>query len=189
MQRLRSRALFGSMQLPHLKKKALNSFAAVQDTYLSTKDTFERHRVVFTIGTSAASVATAWIGYTLRHLHESKVEQRLESIEKAMQNNQALEHAELKKLVDPGSSRYATYIATIGTTFVLGYGFGWRGGRWYANRKFRQEQMKLMGQITPRKWELMGKIKSRGLGLQALRRGLSRSRSSDMATKSHDKRP
>ncbi|CAN1783926.1 Triacylglycerol lipase 2 [Linum perenne] len=158
MQRLRSKgsSLLGS--LPHLKKRAHNSFAAVQDTYLSTKDTFERHRVVFTVGTSLASVATAWIGYTLRHVHDQRVAQRLESIEKAMVNNQTLERAELKKIVDPGSSRYAAYIATIGITFVIGYGCGWRGGKWYANRKFRKEQMKLLGQITPRRWELLGKV-------------------------------
>ncbi|CAN0897086.1 hypothetical protein LINGRAHAP2_LOCUS18913 [Linum grandiflorum] len=189
MQRLRGKGSSLLSSLPRLKKRAHNSFAAVQDTYLSTKDTFERHRVVFTVGTSVASVATAWIGYTLRHVHDQRVAQRLESIEKAMTNNHSIERAELKKIVDPGSSRYATYIATVGTTFVIGYGCGWRGGKWYANRKFRQEQMKLMGQIKPRRWELLGKIRSRGLGLQAIRRRLSRSKSSETGTKPIEKAP
>ena len=63
MNRLRGRGtpILGSALVPQLKKKALNSLVAVQDSYLSTKDLFERHRVVFTVGTSIASVATAWI--------------------------------------------------------------------------------------------------------------------------------
>ncbi|KAL8145535.1 hypothetical protein AgCh_003629 [Apium graveolens] len=48
--------------VPQIKKRALNSLTAVQDTYYSIKDTFERHKVVFTISTSVASVATAWLG-------------------------------------------------------------------------------------------------------------------------------
>ncbi|KAJ7960320.1 putative Triacylglycerol lipase 2 [Quillaja saponaria] len=71
------------MEAFELKRKSLYSWAAVQDTYYSTKDTFERHKVVFTIGTSISSVATAWLGYSIRHYHESKVDRRLESIEKA----------------------------------------------------------------------------------------------------------
>ncbi|KAJ0798141.1 hypothetical protein HanPI659440_Chr04g0181551 [Helianthus annuus] len=34
------------------------------------------------------------------------------------------------------------------------YGLGWRGGRWYANRKFKREQMKLLGQVKPKRWQL-----------------------------------
>ncbi|KAL0311269.1 UNVERIFIED_CONTAM: hypothetical protein Sangu_2421600 [Sesamum angustifolium] len=34
------------------------------------------------------------------------------------------------------------------------YGLGWRGGSWYANRKFRKEQLKLLGQIKPKRWPL-----------------------------------
>ncbi|KAF7815071.1 triacylglycerol lipase 2-like protein [Senna tora] len=85
MQRFRrsGTSILGSLSAPNLRRKAQNSWAAMQDTFFSTKDTFERHRVVFTVGTSIASVATAWIGYSLRHLHDSKVDQRLESIERA----------------------------------------------------------------------------------------------------------
>ncbi|EEF33441.1 Triacylglycerol lipase 2 precursor, putative [Ricinus communis] len=178
MQRFRSKGttLLGYLAVPHLKKKALNSWSAVQDTYSSTKDLFERHRVVFTVGTSVASVATAWGGYCLRHLYESKVDQRLESIEKAMKNNYHLEHAEFKKLVDPGSSSIATCIATAGTTFVVGYGFGWRGGRWYTNRKFRKEQMKMLEQIKPKRWQLLGRVTTQDgfiLGIQRVTKGQS----------------
>ncbi|KAI9177339.1 hypothetical protein LWI28_013845 [Acer negundo] len=188
MQRLRSRgtSLFGSIAAPQIKKKAVNTWGAVQDTYFSTKDIFERHRVVFTVGTSIASVATAWIGYSIRYHHQSKVDQRLESIEKALKDNSQLGHAEVKKLVDPGSSAAAT-MATIGTTLVIGYGLGWRGGRWYATRKFRREQMKLLGQIKPKRWQL-AKINPIGWQFQFLRRPLTRSRVSESSsTKTSEK--
>ncbi|KAK2979036.1 hypothetical protein RJ640_013670 [Escallonia rubra] len=154
MQRLRTTGstMVRYLAVPQLKRKYMNSWAAVQDTYYSTKDTFERHKVVFTISTSLASVATAWIGYTLRHLHEKKVEQRLDSIENAMKKNYDIEHNEFRKLVDTSST--AACFATAGTTLILGYGLGWRGGKWYANRKFRREQMKLLEQIKPRRWPL-----------------------------------
>ncbi|PPD82394.1 hypothetical protein GOBAR_DD20674 [Gossypium barbadense] len=237
MLRLRSRgtSFLGSVDVPNLKRKALNSWAAVQDTYFSTKDTFERHKVVFTVGTSIASVATAWFaleskdfhgekegnklcydcqmlmesgnfegsvkffkeirrrlpwsstccsqwvetsntkcinvgtGYSLRHYHESKVDQRLESIENTMRNSHHLEHADFKKLVDPGHSRAAAWVATAGTALIVGYGLGWRGGTWYANRKFRREQLKLLGQIKPKRWQLLGQMKPRGWQFRFLR--------------------
>ncbi|KAG6750109.1 hypothetical protein POTOM_047190 [Populus tomentosa] len=226
MQQLRSRgsSLFGSQ----LKRKALNSWTAIQDTYFSTvvllfifffffPDIFERHKVVFTIGTSVASVATAWAGYSLRHLHDSKVDQRLEGIENAMKKNYHLEHAEFKKLVDPGHSSVAACIATAGTAFVIGvlscipneigsllierissneqslknlgvrYGFGWRGGRWHANKKFRKEQMKLSGQIKPRRWQLLGRIKPRGWQFQFLKKRSPRSIAPENAVKTSEK--
>ncbi|KAF8008172.1 hypothetical protein BT93_K1990 [Corymbia citriodora subsp. variegata] len=190
MQRLRrGTSLFGSLAAPHLKKKALNSWAAVQDTFFSTKDTFERHRVVFTVGTSIASVATAWAGYSIRHYHESKVDQRLESIERAMKNTYNFEHEEIKKIVGQESFGTATCIATAGTTLVIGYALGWRGGRWYANRKFRREQMKLLGQIKPRRWELLGRIKPKGLKLQFLRRSLTKARAAETTTKASKNLP
>ncbi|KAI4363776.1 hypothetical protein MLD38_019950 [Melastoma candidum] len=166
-----SSALGGGISVPLLKKKALNSWSAVQDTFFSTKDIFERHRVVFTVGTSIASVATAWGGYTLRHYHESKVDQRLESIERAMKNNFHIEHDEIKKIVHRDSSNTATCIASAGTTLIIGYALGWRGGRWYATRKFRREQMKQLGQTIPSRWQMLSRIKPRGgLKLQFLKR-------------------
>ncbi|KAI8008903.1 Triacylglycerol lipase 2 [Camellia lanceoleosa] len=174
MQRLRTSgsSIIGQLALPQLKRKALNSWSAVQDTYYSTKDIFEGHKVVFTIATSLASIATAWGGYTLRHLHESKVEQRLDSIEKAMKYEYQIERNEFKKLVGSGSYSTATCVATAGTTLIIGYGLGWRGGKWYANRKFRKEQMKLLGQIKPKRWQL-----------KFLRRPLIRPKSSENAAK------
>ncbi|KAH9604677.1 hypothetical protein KSS87_001786 [Heliosperma pusillum] len=155
MQRIgRLRAFKSSVWRSELKKRASNSWSAVQDTFYSTKDTFERHRVVFTIGTSLASVATAWIGYTLRHLHDTRVDKRLDSIEQAMKGTFEIERDEIKKIVNTGSISTASCAATAGTTLVIGYALGWRGGKWYANRKFRREQMILLGQIKPRRWKL-----------------------------------
>ncbi|KAK9084749.1 hypothetical protein Sjap_025160 [Stephania japonica] len=177
MQRLRSSgsSIFESIALPHLKKKARNSWSAVQDTYLSTKDVFERHKVVFTVSTSIASVATAWFGYSLRHIHQVKVEDRLDSIEKAMKNHHTLEHAEIKKIVSSERMSTEACIATAGTSLVIGYVLGWRGGKWYANRQFRREQLKLLGQAKPRKWQF-----------PSLRRRLLRSKVADGMSKSSE---
>lgn len=183
MQRLRGSVL----SAPNLRKKYLNSWAAIQDTYFSTKDTFERHRVVFTVGTSLASVATAWFGYSLRHLHDTKVDQRLQSIENAMKNHSTLQHSEIKDIVaGSGGCSIPFCVATAGTSLIIGYGLGWRGGGWYAAKKFRKEQMKMLGQITPRRWQLLGKIKPRGLQFQFLRRKFTRSKVSDTALKTSE---
>ncbi|OVA01121.1 hypothetical protein BVC80_8821g20 [Macleaya cordata] len=167
MQRIRgSRAtIFNALTLPYVRKKALNSWSAVQDTYFSTKDIFERHKVVFTISTSIASIGTAWVGYSIRYLHQAKVEQRLESIEQAMKSDRHIEHAELKKMVGIGSVSAAGCFATAGTALVIGYGLGWRGGRWYTNRKFRKEQLKMLGMKKTPRWQF-----------QFLRRPYARSR-------------
>ncbi|OAY77151.1 hypothetical protein ACMD2_15150 [Ananas comosus] len=77
-------SVWESVSLPSLRRKASNTWSAVQDTFLSTKEIFEKHRVVFTVGTSVASVLTAWAGYSLRQLHQSKLEKRLESIEQTV---------------------------------------------------------------------------------------------------------
>ncbi|XP_077217470.1 triacylglycerol lipase-like protein [Tasmannia lanceolata] len=155
MQRLRGSgsSIFRSVAVPNLKRKALNSWSAVHDTYLSTKDVFERHRVVFTISTSIASLATAWAGYTLRYAHQSKVEKKLELIEQAMKNN--AEHSEITKIANSGNFGSAACIASTGTSLIIGYVLGWRGGNWSANRKFRREQMKLLGQIKPLRWQFL----------------------------------
>ncbi|KAJ7964769.1 Triacylglycerol lipase 2-like protein [Quillaja saponaria] len=189
MQRLKSSGtlIFGSLAVPQLKRKALNSWAAVQDTYISTKDTFERHRVVFTVGTSIASVATAWFGYSIRHYHETKVDRRLESIEKVMKNNYQFEHLEIQKIVGSGSCSVSSCAATAGTTLLIGYGLGWRGGRSYANKRFRKEQMKMLGQIKPKGWELLGRIRPRRWQFQFLRRTVTRSRLPESAVKTSEK--
>ncbi|XLR20717.1 hypothetical protein HN51_067513 [Arachis hypogaea] len=97
-----------------------NSWAAINDTFFLTNDAFERHRVVFIVGTSIASVATAWIGYSLRHFHDEKVEQRLESIEKVMKHKHNLEHSEIKDIVGPGGLSVPTCAATAATTLFIG---------------------------------------------------------------------
>lgn len=38
-----------------------------------------------------------------------------------MQNNYNLEHPDFKKLVDPGPSRTAAWVATVGTALFVGY--------------------------------------------------------------------
>ncbi|KAH9302043.1 hypothetical protein KI387_013626, partial [Taxus chinensis] len=146
-----------SFGVPHLKRRASNTWSAVQDTYISTKDVFERHRVVFTIGTSIASVATAWAGYSLRYLHQSKVEQRLDSIEQAMTKVHHVEHEEIKKIVNAGNVSYEALAATAATTLIFGYGLGWRGGKWHANRIFHKQQQKLLGLSKPQKWRFLRK--------------------------------
>ncbi|KAF9610997.1 hypothetical protein IFM89_026303 [Coptis chinensis] len=161
--------------VPNLKRKALNSWSAVQDTYFSTKDVFERHKVVFTIATSVGSVLTAWAGYSLRYLHQTKVEERLESIEKAMKETQHIQHDEVKKIVTTGRVSTAACIATAGTSLVIGYGLGLRGGIWYANRRFRKDQQKLLGHIKPRRWRF-----------QFLKRPFSRLRGPNGAIKSSE---
>lgn len=164
MQRLRSSApsvLRRSFGIPELKRKTSNTWAAVQDTFYATKDVFERHRVVFTIGTSIASVGTAWAGYSLRYLHQEKVERRLESIEKAMTNVHHVEEEELKKIVNTGNVSYPACVATVGTSLIIGYGLGWRGGKWHANRTFHKQQQKLLGLNKPQKWRFLRKPFSR----------------------------
>ncbi|XP_057522815.1 uncharacterized protein LOC130802767 [Amaranthus tricolor] len=183
LQRLRSfkSSIWRSVGVPELKKRAHNSWCAVQDTFYSTKDTFERHRVVFTVGTSIASVATAWIGYSLRHLHDTKVDRRLDSIEQAMKSTYQIEREEIKKIVGSGTYSTAACAATAGTTLVIGYALGWRSGKWYANRKFRRDQMKLLGQVNPRRWQFIKKP-----NLQSIRIPLLRNRSSKSSLKSSE---
>ncbi|XP_060672776.1 uncharacterized protein LOC132799295 [Ziziphus jujuba] len=97
------------------------------------------------------------MGYSLRHLHETRVDQRLESIEKAMRKNHGIEHSEIKNIVDSGSLSLPAFIATAGTTLIIGYGLGWRGGRLYAHRQIRREQTKFMGQIKQKVGKYLGR--------------------------------
>nr|XP_027060704.1 triacylglycerol lipase 2-like [Coffea arabica] len=171
-------SVYRYLTMPQMRRKVSNSWSAMQDTYFSTKDIFERHKVVFTMATSIASVATAWIGYSLRHFHETRVDQRLERIESAMKNKYEIGDPEFKKLVSSSVSIPAC-IATAGTTLFIGYGLGWRGGRWYALRKVRREQMKILGQVNSRQWPfkflkaklpLLARIRPRRWPVRILRR-------------------
>ncbi|KAJ0598778.1 hypothetical protein HanOQP8_Chr04g0167751 [Helianthus annuus] len=71
-----------------------------------------------------------------------------------MRKNYDIEGKEFMKLVGSGNTNAAACIATGGVSLIVGYGLGWRGGRWYANRKFKREQMKLLGQVKPKRWQL-----------------------------------
>eukprot|EP00252_Welwitschia_mirabilis_P024298 TRINITY_DN7164_c0_g1_i1.p1 TRINITY_DN7164_c0_g1~~TRINITY_DN7164_c0_g1_i1.p1 ORF type:complete len:192 (-),score=19.54 TRINITY_DN7164_c0_g1_i1:64-639(-) len=145
-------------RLPQIKRRASNAWTAVQDTFFSTKDVFERHRVVFTIGTSIASVATAWAGYSLRYLHQSKVEQRLECIEKAMTNIHQVEQEEIKKIVSHGTLSYSTCATTAALSVLVGYGLGWRSGRWYTVRVFQRQKNKEQNKLQLSKLQGLSKI-------------------------------
>ncbi|XP_021724563.1 uncharacterized protein LOC110691899 [Chenopodium quinoa] len=185
LQRLRTlkSSIWRSVGMPELKKRASNTVSAVQDTYFSTKDTFERHKVVFTVGTSIASVGTAWLGYTFRHVHDTRVDRRLDSIEQAMKSTYQFEREEIKKIVGSGSYSTVTCAATAGTTLVIGYALGWRGGRWYTTRKFRREQMKMLGHVKPRRWKLHFLKKP---NLQSIRIPLLRNKPSKSSVKSSE---
>lgn len=53
---------------------------------------------------------------------------------------------------------------------ICRYGLGWRGGKWYANKKFKREQMKLLGQVNPRRWPLrlpLSRLKLQGSAAKA----------------------
>ncbi|MCL7023800.1 hypothetical protein MKW94_014585 [Papaver nudicaule] len=156
-----------------VKEKVHKSWTACKETYFSTKETFENHKVVFTIATSIASVGTAWIGYSIRYMHHARVEKKLESIEKAMKDNKNIEQDELKKLVGYNVS-LASCIATAGTTLVIGYALGWRGGRWFVNRKLDREKKKLkklaMKASAPARWN--PSLSNHLARLQPLRRQL-----------------
>ncbi|XP_062184095.1 uncharacterized protein LOC133888026 [Phragmites australis] len=152
------------LTLPNIRRRASNSWAAVRDTFFSTKQVFESHRIVFTVGTSVASILTAWAGYSLRHMQQSRIDRRLESIETSLKDNHKVQHEEIKKIVTSSNASTPACVATALTTTVVGYALGWRGGAWYARRAFRREQQKLMGQIKSRNrwhWRPFNKLKNR----------------------------
>ncbi|KAL9316163.1 hypothetical protein ACSQ67_017164 [Phaseolus vulgaris] len=174
MQRLRS-SVFSAT---NLKKKYLNSRAAIQDTFFPPR--IHLRDIVWCSLLELPLLPLPLLGYSLRHLHDTKVDQRLQSIENAVKSNSNLQHAEIKDIVaGSGGCSIPACVATAGTSLVIGYALGWRGGIWYATKKFRKEQMKMLGQITPRRWQLLGKIKPKGLQFQFLRRNLTRFKVSD----------
>ncbi|EPS73920.1 hypothetical protein M569_00838 [Genlisea aurea] len=132
--------------VPELRKMATNSVSAVQETFFSTKDMIEKNKVVFSVCTSIVSFATAWAGYSLRHYHESRINQKLESIEEIMKNKHQIAAHDISLL--------PAYVATAGTSVVIGYGLGWRSGARFMNRRDRMEQMRLLKSIKGRRWTL-----------------------------------
>ncbi|KAK3143421.1 hypothetical protein QOZ80_4AG0300090 [Eleusine coracana subsp. coracana] len=154
------------LSLPNIRRRASNSWAAVRDTFFSTKEVFESHRIVFTVGTSVASVLTAWAGYSLRHVQQSRVDSRLQKIEESLKDTHKVEHEEIKKIVASSNVSIPACVATALTSTVVGYALGWRGGAWYARRAFRKEQLKLMGQIKSHHshrwhWRPFNRLKNR----------------------------
>ncbi|KAF6149610.1 hypothetical protein GIB67_011219 [Kingdonia uniflora] len=65
----------------------------------------------------------SWTGYSIRHMHQAKVEKKLETIEDAMKHNCHMEHADLKRIIDIGNVSTTACIATAGTSLVVGYVF------------------------------------------------------------------
>lgn len=69
---------------------------------------------------------------------------------------------------------------------IYRYGLGWRGGSWYATKKFRKEQMKMLGVIKPKRWQLLGKIQPKRWQFKFLRRPLTRSKVPDATVKTSE---
>lgn len=99
--------------------------------------------MVLTLAASLGSAGAAWAGYTARQLHQKKVEARLDTIEHVMSTVHNLEEKQVKALTTTGVT-FMSCIATAGTTFVIGYGLGWRGGRWHMIKKIQRQQQKLL---------------------------------------------
>ncbi|KAL6651839.1 hypothetical protein ACP70R_010764 [Stipagrostis hirtigluma subsp. patula] len=148
------------LTLPNIRRRASNSWAAVRDTFFSTKQHTccrkktpasllllmeeggrgispeqgraaalpcltggsapESHRIVFTVGTSVASVLTAWAGYSLRHMQQARIDRRLQSIEESLKDNHKVEHEEIKKIVTSSNISTPACVATALTTTVVG---------------------------------------------------------------------
>lgn len=130
--------------MQYVRGKAAHSYKAVHDTFFSVKAVFEKHNVVFTIGASLASAGAAWAGYTARQLHQRKVEERLNSIEHAMTTVHNLEVEEVQAITKGIGVSYPACAATVSTALIIGYGFGFRGGRRYTLNRIHKQQEKLV---------------------------------------------
>ncbi|KAK1273714.1 hypothetical protein QJS04_geneDACA008058 [Acorus gramineus] len=94
-----------------------------------------------------------------------------------IEQNQKIEHEEIKKIVNSGTVSLTGCTATALTTLILGFGLGWRNGRRSAFNKIRREQQKLLhGHKNSQRW-------------QFLRRPLSRCRSHQESHKTAEVRP
>ena len=56
-----------------------------------------------------------------------------------MTNVHHLEEKQVKALTATGVTLMSCAATTAGTTFVCGYGLGWRGGRWYMIKKAQKQ--------------------------------------------------
>lgn len=130
-----------------------NVSRAASEAFVSTKDAFERHRVVFTIAASLASAGAAWAGYTARQIHQHKLEERLRSIEHAMTSvhNIGEEQARaITKQTAAGTVNYRTCGAATGLALLIGYGFGWKSGSWYTVRRLSRRYSKRLEKEKPK---------------------------------------
>ncbi|RWW13042.1 hypothetical protein GW17_00023267 [Ensete ventricosum] len=134
-------AAFKLLAFPNLKRKTSNTWSAVQDTYLSTKvATF-----FLNFGSLLSFFRTCFAcfvvsGYTLRQIHQSNVEKRLESLEQALVLNEfegssklesvlviqlkssyKMEHEEIKKIASSGNISSSACVAIAGTSLVIGF--------------------------------------------------------------------
>ncbi|RRT73058.1 hypothetical protein B296_00033080 [Ensete ventricosum] len=131
-------AAFKLLAFPNLKRKTSNTWSAVQDTYLSTKvATF-----FLNFGSLLSFFSTCFVvsGYTLRQIHQSNVEKRLESLEQALVLNEfegssklesvlviqlkssyKMEHEEIKKIASSGNISSSACVAIAGTSLVIGF--------------------------------------------------------------------
>ncbi|KAL6010283.1 hypothetical protein ACLOJK_000714 [Asimina triloba] len=77
-----------------------------------------------------------------------------------------------------------TEISDVMTGDESTYGLGWRGGKWYANRKFRNEQMKLVGQIKPLalRWQSLKGRLVRSKGLETAHKSLEATQRNTVST-------
>ncbi|RWW63623.1 hypothetical protein BHE74_00029190 [Ensete ventricosum] len=146
-------AAFKLLAFPNLKRKTSNTWSAVQDTYLSTKVAtfFLNFGVNWLIKLEIALKFAFWItfscafckklcGYTLRQIHQSNVEKRLESLEQALVLNEfegssklesvlviqlkssyKMEHEEIKKIASSGNISSSACVAIAGTSLVIGF--------------------------------------------------------------------
>jgi hypothetical protein len=69
------------------------------------------------------------------------------------------------------------------------YALGWRGGRWFANKQLRKEQMKLLGHIKPKRWQFLRQQmqQPKGWQFQFLKRPLLKHRTPENAVKTCEK--
>ncbi|KAL2614129.1 hypothetical protein R1flu_025821 [Riccia fluitans] len=130
--------------MQHMRQTLSQAQRAVNDTFNSLKAVFEKHNVVLTIGGSIASAGAAWAGYAARQVHQKKVEDRLNNLEHVMTNVHQMEEEQVKALVHQVGVSYKACAATAGTTLVIGYGLGFRGGRWYTIQRYQKQQKKLL---------------------------------------------
>eukprot|EP00898_Chlorokybus_atmophyticus_P009057 jgi/Chlat1/9152/Chrsp97S08443 len=108
---------------------------AVSETWCSTRDTFERNRIVFTIGGTLLSAGAAWAGFAARKVHQSNLEERLQAIQRRLEQNHGVHMKDQPLEVNYAGVSYTmtAYAATVG--LLAGFGMGYYKGRLSALRR------------------------------------------------------